>query len=258
MNGKHGRALWLAIGCWSISGTVRGQVNVEAVREDADRQGFSGRVEASVTGSTGNTEGIVAGGSGRIQLRSGPHLGFVYGSGSYTRLNQTTSIARALTHTRYNYEIEAWLWGEAFGQLENDAFRRLTNRELLGVGPRFRLLDTDEFDVFYGSSYMAEWENLNLVDTDTRDSLTLSHRWSNYVTLSLSLAEGLDAGSTTYVQPRFDRFSDHRVLNETFLEAGITDVVSVKVSTRMRHDSDPPQDVKRTDFTITNAFVGKF
>jgi putative salt-induced outer membrane protein YdiY len=237
---------------------VHGQVNVEAVRGDADRQGFSGRVEASATGSTGNTEGIAAGASGRIQLRSGSHLGFLYSSGSYTRLNRTTSIARALTHTRYNYEIESWLWGEAFGQLEHDAFRRLTNRELLGVGPRFQLLDTEDLDLFYGTSYMAEWENLNLVDADTRESLTLSHRWSHYVTLSVSLAERLDAGSTTYVQPRFDRFSDHRVLNETFLEVGITDVVSVKVSTWMRHDSDPPEDVKSTDFTITNAFVGKF
>jgi putative salt-induced outer membrane protein YdiY len=234
------------------------QVNVEAVRGDATRPGLSGRVEASVTGSTGNSEGIVAGGSGRVQLRRNDHLAFVHATGGYARLNQTTSAERALVHTRYNYELEPWLWGELFGQLEHDAFRRLTNREILGAGPRLRVLETEAVDLYYGTSYMAEWENLDLVDTDPDDSLSFAHRWNHYLTVSASLADHLEAGSTVYLQPRIDRFSDYRLLHEVFLEVGITDVVSTKVSTWMRHDSDPPDEVKRTDFTITNAFVAEF
>jgi len=250
-------AALLAVGCL-VSFGAQAQVNVEAVRGDTDRQGVSGRVEASVTGLTGNTEGIIAGGSGRIQLRESRHFTFLYGSGNYTRLNQTTSIAKAMAHLRYNYEIDAWLWSELYGQVENDRFRRLTNRELLGAGPRFRLFESKQIGLFYGTSYMAEWENLNLATGDTASTSTLSHRWSNYLTMSLSLGDRLSAGTTTYFQPRFDRFSDYRLLNETYLEAGITDVISTKVSTWMRYDSAPPDDVKPSDFLITNAFVAKF
>lgn len=239
-------------------GTAGAQVNVEAVRGDAERYGVSGQVEASVTGRTGNTEGIIAGGSGRIQLHAGRHMSFLYGSGNYTRLNQKTSIAKAMAHLRYNYELRSWLWAEAFGQVEHDKFRRLTNRELIGAGPRLQVFETESLDVFYGTSYMAEWENVNLADGDTADALTLHHRWSHYLSLSISLTDAFTAGSTTYVQPRFDRFEDYRILNENYVEAGITDVISTKVSTWMRHDSEPPDDVKRTDFLITNAFVAKF
>lgn len=247
----------LVAGCLVSSG-AQAQVNVEAVRGDADRQGVSGRVEASVTGLAGNTEGIIAGGSGRIQLRSGRHLTFLYGTGNYTRLNQTTSIAKAMAHLRYNYELDTWVWSEAYGQVENDKFRRLTNRELVGAGPRFRLFNTKQLDAFFGTSYMAEWENLNLVADDAASASTLSHRWSNYLTMSLSLGDRLSAGTTTYFQPRFDRFSDYRLLNETYFEVGITEVISTKVSTWMRYDSAPPDEVKPSDFLITNAFVAKF
>lgn len=143
-------AAWTVALCL-VSFGAAGQVNVEAVRGDADREGFSGRAEATVTGRTGNTEGIIAGGSGRIQLRTGRHLTFLFGSGNYTRLNHNTSIAKAMGHLRYNYEIETWLWGEAYGQVEHDKFRRLTNRELLGAGPRFRLLKNETLDLFYGT-----------------------------------------------------------------------------------------------------------
>lgn len=105
---------------------------------------------------------------------------------------------------------------------------------------------------------MAEWENLNLAEGDDERALTLSHRWSHYLTFSVSLDDRMSAGTTTYAQPRFDRFSDHRILNETYFEAGITDVISAKISTWMRFDSEPPEDVKRTDFLITNAFVARF
>ncbi|MFW5741269.1 MAG: DUF481 domain-containing protein [Myxococcota bacterium] len=237
---------------------ARAQVNVEAVRGDAERGGVSGRVEASVTGRTGNTEGIIAGSSGRIQYRAGRHLTFLYGTGNYTRLNQETSIAKAMAHLRYNYGFRDWIWGELFGQVEHDRFRRLTNRELIGAGPRALVFGTGDVELYYGTAYMAEWENVNLAEGDTGDALTLYHRWSHYLTLSVSLAEALSAGSTTYVQPRFDRFEDYRILNENYVEAGITDVISTKVSTWMRFDSEAPNEVEPADFLITNAFVAKF
>jgi len=252
----HSIAIVLAVS--TVSSASLSQVNVEVVRGDANRQGISGRVEANVTGNTGNTEGVIAGGSGRLQYRRRKHLVFFHAAGGYTRLNHSTSVERFLFHARYNYEIAPWVWLEAFGQVEHDAFRRLTNRELLGAGWRFRLVETEAIDLFYGTSYMSESENVNLADSDPHQSLTLAHRWNHYLTFSASLSQRLDTGFTAYVQPRFDQFSDYRILHESFFEVGISDVVSTRLSTWMRYDSDPPQDVKKADFRITNAFVAKF
>lgn len=234
------------------------QVNTESVRDAGDREGLSGRVEASVTGSTGNTVGMLASGSGRIQLRAGRHLTFLYATGDYTRLNHETLIARSMSHARYNYELVARMWAEAFTQVENDRFRRITDRELLGLGPRVQWIDAPAFQLFTGSAYMAEWEVIRSSGDSPGIGRTLSHRWSNYLTFAIDLDERLSAGSTTYAQPRFDAFNDVRILNETFFEASVTDRVSVKVSTRVQHDSEPPEGVESTDAQIRNAFVLEF
>ena len=234
------------------------QVNTEAVRSDAHREGLSGRVEARFTGSTGNSEGVVAGGSARLQVLRKANLAFVHAAGSYSRLNQTTSVERGMVHARHNYEMARWLWSELFAQLEHDAFRRLTHRELLGVGMRFLVIETKDVDLFYGTSYFAEWEKLGRVHVDPEQQATFAHRWNNYIALSASLSNRLEVGAMVYFQPRFDVLSDWRLLQESFLEVGITDVVSTKVSVTMRHDSDPPAGVKTTDFALTNAFVAKF
>ena len=248
--------LVIAFVAWASSTSA--QVNTEALRGDAFRKGLSGRVEGTFTGSTGNSQGVVSGGNARLQLKSNTHLAFVHSAGAYSRLNSTTSVERAVVHARYNYEVASWIWGEVFSQIEHDAFRRLTNREIVGIGLRFHAFRTEDVDLYYGTAYMAEWENLNLVDNDPDDRLTFAHRWSNYIAVSASLTDRLEAGATLYFQPRFDRFSDWRLLQESFLEVGITGFVSTKVSVVIRHDSDPPASVKKTDLSVTNAFVAKF
>lgn len=247
------------LGCLiSAGGAAHGQVNVEAVRGDARKQGFSGRSEAEATAQTGNTEGVVAGASGRLQVRTGPHLAFLYGSGNYAQFGGKTSVERALGHLRYNHEIASMLWAEAFAQVEHNKFQRLVSREILGAGPRIGLHEDDDINLFYGTSYIAEWENLDLAPGDDDDDSTLSHRWSHYVTASVDLDERLSTGTTFYVQPRFDRFEDFRVLNETYFEVAITEVIATKVSTWMRYDSEPPNAVQRLDTRLQNAFVVRF
>lgn len=248
-------ALILSTGFPSLA---QAQVNTESVRGDASREGLSGRIEATFTGSTGNSEGIVAGGGGRLQYSHDPHLAFIQAKGNYSRLNNTTSVERALVHARYNYEVVSRIWGELFAQIEHDAFRRLANRELLGAGPRFQVVRTTTFDLFFGTSYMAEWENLNLTADETHRDFRLAHRWNNYLVPSASLSDRLEVGSTIYFQPRFDKLSDWRLLAESFMEVGITDVISARISSTVRHDSNPPNDVKKTDFSFTNALVAKF
>src|SRR5580658_8747587 len=108
------------------------QVNTENLRKRIKVLGYSIIVEGSVTGDTGNTEGIAVGAGLGGGYASGRHLVFAYTRADYTRYNGATSVDKTFAHVRYDYEIEPWLWGEAFAQAQSDAFQRLDLRNLVG------------------------------------------------------------------------------------------------------------------------------
>jgi hypothetical protein len=105
---------------------------------------------------------------------------------------------------------------------------------------------------------MLERERLNLSALATESETTVAQRSSNYVSVSLPLEERATAGCTTYVQPRFDRFRDYRILSEAFVELDVSQTVSARLAISIRHDSEPPFDVKPTDLQIKNGFSWSF
>jgi hypothetical protein len=68
---------------------------------------------------------------------------------------------------------------------------------------------------------------------------TIAHRWSSYLSLVYAANERLRMSSTTYVQPRFDMFADLRLLSEGMLDVTLLDPISVRLTLRLRWDSDP-------------------
>jgi len=64
--------------------------------------------------------------------------------------------------------------------------------------------------------------------------------------------------STTYYQPAVDDFGDYRLLEDAALSVKMTDSLSLKVSLNLAHDSQPPQDVKKTDTTYSTGIEYSF
>ena len=56
--------------------------------------------------------------------------------------------------------------------------------------------------------------------------------------------------SITYVQPRFDRFSDLRILQDAALEVDVVKHLSLLVGVTVAYDSDPPDGVETTDISF--------
>ncbi len=247
-----------ALACVSlVCSAAAAQVNVEPLRREVKVQGFSGSIKGLIDGSTGNTEGITAGGGLLVGVGGGRHLVFLDATGNYSRINGTLLVDKSFAHLRYNYEIYDFLWAEVFTQIENDRFRRIQDRELLGVGPRFGLLQTKKGGIYYGTAYMLERTRLN-ADIAGSSRSTIAHRWSNYIALSYQAGRRIQVTNTTYYQPRFDNFRDYHLLSVTGLDFKVTKLLHTGISSTVRYESRVPQGVKTTNVEVENTLALKF
>jgi putative salt-induced outer membrane protein YdiY len=245
---------------------ARAQVNTENLRKRIKVVGYSVIVEGSLTGDTGNTEGIAVGAGVGGGYASGPHLAFACARADYTRYDDTTSVDKTFAHVRYNYELEPWLWGEVFAQAQSDAFQRLDLRNLFGVGPRFRVLHLEgelakDFDVYAGTAYMLERDAISPevgAVGRTNQSIQIWHRLSTYVTVQWQVDERAVLSTTLYVQPAFDDVHDVRLLSDTLLTFKISKTFSSGIAASVRYDSEPPTAVLTTDAEVKSTLALTF
>lgn len=243
-------ALALAVACPSRAAA---QVNAETLRKGLDRDGITGAIEGSLTGRTGNTEGLVAGGALQLAFVQRPHSGFLFAKGDYVHLGGATQVARSFVHARGNEQLTGWLWLELFAQAQQDEFLRLRVRTLGGAGPRVRVFADAEWSVFLGGAYMLEREVVALDGPGPRSEITIAHRFSGYFAIAFKASDLVTLTSTTYVQPRLDALDDVRSLEEANLVITITKRLTTKLGCTLRYDSRPPVGVKPSDVEIRNS-----
>jgi hypothetical protein len=242
-------ALLLAFG---FPAPTAAQVNVEPLRQQVADHGFGVRARASLASYAGNTQGVILGSSALVGLRSGRHHAYSVLSGDYTHLNSVVSVAKWFAHARHNYELYDWLWWEHYAQIESDRFRRVKLRELVGTGPRFGLLRSEELEVFYGVSYMLEHVDLSSADPSARGEGTF-HRLSNYASVTFRVHERILLSSVTYAQPRFDRPSDVTILSVNAAEFTVTSKLASRIDATIRYDSVVPSDVRPADLELKSS-----
>lgn len=233
-------------------------MNVESLRADLRKTPALASLEGAFTGRTGNVESVVVGGAAFGAARWGRHSFFATTQADYARFGSETRVSKSFLHGRYNYALTPLLFGELFAQQQQDKFQRLLLRELLGVGPRFLVADQEELRVAVGTAYMIEYERISVAPGAPDDNVTFNNRWSSYASGTWSPDSRVRAIGTVYVQPRFDDFGDVRVLLEGALSTQVLERLGVKVIATVRHDTQPPTTVKRTDVEIKNAFTLKF
>lgn len=242
----------------TVSAPALAQVNVETLRGDLREKPATAQIEGSFTGRIGNVQAVIAGGSANGAARHGNSRFYTSTSGDYTRFSGETRVSKSFVHLRYNYVLLDWLLAEVFAQQQHDKFQRLLTRQLVGVGPRFVLADEEDVRLAYGTSWMIEYERIAVALGAPDNPDIVAQRWNNYLSAMVRPDDRVRAVATIYVQPRFDAFSDIRVLFETAVSTDLTKVFGLKVLATVRHDTQPPTEVKRTDIEVKNAIVVKF
>ncbi len=239
----------------TVTAEAKAQVNTEPLRKRIKNKGFSFILEGTFDGHTGNTQGVTADGVIGAGVSSGRSLVFAFASADYSKLNGSLGVDKSFAHLRYDYEIARPVWWEWFAQAQSDVFQRIEIRTLLGSGPRFALYDDDKLGLFSGVAYMLERDVINVEAGADEARTPIFHRLSLYLSAHAALDDGIDAVTTTYVQPRFDDPSDIRILSESGFIFKIGKRFSVSVTFSAHYDSNPPIGVLPTDTELKNAIA---
>ena len=233
------------------------QINTEKMRA-FDVDGFATTLGGDFLIESGNSDLFEIGLSTRFDYRRDRHYTFLAGQLRYGEEGNATFKNRAFSHLRYNYELTPWLIGESFTQLQQDGFKLLQLRVLVGGGARFRYVETDWVGVFQGTTMMFEHENLNATEVIGHPARQSIARWSNYLNVRIRLSDETSFVSTVYVQPRLDAFGDVRVLHDASLAVALTRHLTLSTTLNLYYDSRPPDNVEDLDLELRNGLQVRF
>jgi Protein of unknown function, DUF481 len=236
-----------------MPGILRAQVNVERLRRTPAGTGVSGSAGANLTARTGNVQLVLLSLNGRLDYARPHWLAFAVGNTDVGWQGGQRFSNAGLLHLRYNYVATPAVAAELFGQIDYDKARLLAFRAIAGAGPRFTVHGAGRWRLAMGTAYMLEHERLDLPAGAPGPANTTVSRWSNYVSASYGAAPRLAAVATVYAQPRFDDFSDTRVLADFRLAVQLVGSVSLTVASHVRYDSQPPQGIRPVDTALTTG-----
>lgn len=233
------------------------QINTEKMRA-FDVDGFATTLGGDFLIESGNSDLFEIGLNTRFDYRYERHYTFLTGQLRYGEEGNATFKNRAFSHLRYNYQLTPWLIGESFTQLQQDGFKLLQLRVLVGGGARFQYVDAGTIGVFQGTTLMFEHENLNageVIGHPARQSIV---RWSNYLNVRIKLSEETSLVSTVYVQPRLDAFDDVRILHDASIAVAITRHLTLRTTLNLYYDSRPPDNIEDLDLELRNGLQVRF
>ncbi len=243
-------------------------VNAEVLRPDPLRPGWSGGLDGSFSIARGNISTLDVGGAGRVQYQTLhaprpdrktqlPFLAqrvFATTSGRFAENRGKPFVSQAFTHARWTAMWHPRIGTDVFAQHQLNEFLRLQWRAIAGVGARVVMVHRPVFMLWGGSGPMFEYERIEVAAGAADLAADSAWRWTQYLTLRLAVFEGrLLMQNTLYVQPRFDRFGDLRVLEELEVLANVAPHFGLGATFDVLHDTAPPTAVERTDLRLLST-----
>jgi len=219
----------------------------------------AGQLDLATSGQTGNTDKRAISLGGRLQWHKGARTDFVVLNYDYGKSAGVKDTDKTYIHARHIQQFRPARAWEAFGQLQQDEFTRLSHRGLAGGGIRFTLVPPGAGKVAYvgvGAFYEREKleEQAGATDAGTQ---TLS-RASTYLTFKYNLNEQVGVVTTTYYQPAFEDGHDFRLLEQAGIRVKLSRVLDLKLSLDIIHDSRPPQFIEKTDVMYSTGIEYRF
>lgn len=215
--------------------------NIEDQRPGPPKPGFSGKLELSIAGKTGDKkerDGAVA---TKLNYRLDDDILLFIGSAEYGSTRGVKDSDEAFAHVRWMHLFSERFASEAFVQWEEDEFSNLSSRILGGGGGRWVVAsEIDTYSLALGLGAFREIEKLDL-QTITDESRVW--RINSYYAYSHVFNEKTSIASTTYVQPNAEEFDDLRVLFTFHLIVRMTEKLALKLSYQAKYDSEPAQNL---------------
>lgn len=247
---------------------ARAQVNTDPLRAGPPpREGLSGSLDVSITRLGGNVDLLDLGLGGRMQTTTyfalrpvdSPEAPYVrdlvllMGNIRNAARAGDTYLNQGLLHARFMRMWHRRVGSTLFLQHQFNEFQRLRVRSIWGASVSLQVVHLPRFNLTYGTGYMFEYNRIAVFPGADDPPQTFEHRWSNFLGARLTAMDGrLQAQSATYFQPRFDRISDIRFLEELELMVKANDMLAIGATLGVLVDTAPPTGVQPTDTRIAS------
>lgn len=240
----------LSIGVCIFYNTKAQIVNIESQRFTTDTTGWAGDYNLGFTFGKQQDKYFAFSNTAHVQYKSKKSLYLLLGNADLLKIANQKIVNSGFFHFRYNYKIRHWLRWEAFTQVQYNKLIGIRMRYLLGTGPRFKLVQVEQFKTYLGTLYMFEYE----INNDKTTKL-IQGRFSAYLSFSFRPIKSIEVVSTTYYQPRFDAIKDYRISTENSLMFRFHKILSFGVNYRLNYDSSPPEGaVTKLTYQLENKF----
>ena len=236
-------------------GLINAQViDIEHLRLEADTLGFAGSVGINLQ-ITKNTKDIMFfGGTAFVQYRNGRHLALFLNNTSYKKINDDAIINKGTSHLRYNYKLNNLITIEALLQAQYNSISKIDQRQLIGGGTRFKLATKEKYKLFLGTILLFEHEKINNPPVEYHDNF----RFSGYLSVRYFPTDNITIASTTFYQPRIDKFYDYRIFSYNSLSIKLYKKLSFKLTYTLSYDTYPAEGIPKTQYDLLNGIVYVF
>lgn len=241
------------------SDAVLPQVNTEKYRKEIDDEGFYSTIGIAAGLNKGNSDFVSVKGAMRFDYITEKADYFIVGNYEFKEGNDKKIVNKGFGHLRAIVELSDLMDIEFFAQKEFNQFILLKDRNLIGSGLRFNLLDYKSdvtgLRLFLGIGGMYERESFNTKPSVLNTSI---FRSTNYFTVDWKINSFVDFLWISYFQVDAKSITDHRFLTDMNLNFRITSNITFTASFNLRYDNLPVHSIKKYDLELINGISFSF
>jgi len=233
-------------------------VNIESQRMQTDSVRFAGNMNFNLAYQENNSISLFMLKSAlatQYKSKSLKDIFMVLGNFDLTKSGSQEFSNSAFGHFRYNRKFSSFFRWEAFAQVQYNKLLSVGIRTLAGTGPRLKLLNKKNGVGYLGTLYMYEYEET----TELNPEIHRNHRLSSYITFSISIPKIKgEFVTTSYYQPRLDKFNDFRFSNQSHLAFHLTQKLRWTTGFSFLYDEFPPAGVSKRALSLDQGFRIEF
>ncbi len=229
-------------------------INVESLRKVTDTVGWTGNIQLNLHLIKNKNSIFGISNRIRVQYRTKKHLWLFINDLDFREVNSEKFVSKNAQHFRHNYRFYKNFALETFFQRQQNEIASIRFRGLIGSGLRYKLTNSEKYKLYLGSLIMYENEKVN---SDT-EKTNKDWRSSSYFSMSLFPNNNISLVSTTYFQPRLDKFSDFRLSSQTTLALKIIKNLSFSTTFTYQYDAFPVIGIPKEQYRLTNGIVYSF
>jgi len=142
-----------------FASSVHAISNIESQRPGPPPEGWSGNIELSASGKSGDVDEDRYSAGGRLTFKADNNLVFGMLNGQQTSSRNIKTADEFFAHARWVHQYSPRVAVEGFVQFQENEFANLLSRYLAGGGGRFELFEKpDSYSFSLGLGAFHEWE----------------------------------------------------------------------------------------------------